>query len=211
MKQVHRIDDHRAVGRILAADDAELLDRPDRVVEQVRLPAGHVGRGPVAVDAAHRHAAARRGSEQHRLDQRRLRVVGVDHQRQTALRGRGIVHAEQLKEQTGMLPLSARPRGPCGVVPVGAAASPRQALCTTRVGALSRRGRRSNRPLFSHAAAPTGEPAPAEGRLSLRSSDRPASGSAADRPLRRRSSGRAAKARACLRVRCTGSSARSCS
>jgi hypothetical protein len=53
VKQVHRVDDHGAVGGVLAADDAELLERPDRVIEQVRLPAGHVGRGPVAVDAAH--------------------------------------------------------------------------------------------------------------------------------------------------------------
>src|SRR5690242_16623698 len=51
VEQVHRIDDHRRVGGVLALGVAELLDRLDRQGEQLVLPAAQVVVGPVAVGA----------------------------------------------------------------------------------------------------------------------------------------------------------------
>ena len=51
VEQVHRVDDQRGVGGVLAAGVGELLHRLDRVAQQLLLPAGEVRRGPVAVGA----------------------------------------------------------------------------------------------------------------------------------------------------------------
>ncbi len=57
IEQVHGVDDHCAIGRVLAGRIGELLDRLNRMFEQAFLPALQVGAGPVAVDALDaRHA-----------------------------------------------------------------------------------------------------------------------------------------------------------
>ena len=52
VKQVHRVDDHHHVGRVLALAVVELLHRADRVLVQHRLPALQPILLPVAVGAA---------------------------------------------------------------------------------------------------------------------------------------------------------------
>ena len=42
VEQVHRVDDQRGVGGVLAAGVGELLDRLDRVAQQLVLPADEV-------------------------------------------------------------------------------------------------------------------------------------------------------------------------
>jgi hypothetical protein len=82
MQQVHGVDDHRAVGRVLADGVAELLHGLDRVVQQHALPARQVRRGPVAVDPPDAgHPVLRHFGEQP-LDHRGPRVVGVDQHRE---------------------------------------------------------------------------------------------------------------------------------
>src|SRR5690606_30995461 len=75
--QVHRVDDQRAVGGVLAGGVVELLDRRDRVGEQAVLPAAKVARGPVAVGAAHAGVAALGDLRQQLRQARRVGVVGI--------------------------------------------------------------------------------------------------------------------------------------
>src|SRR6266536_1075793 len=49
VQQVHRVDDHRRVGGVLAGGVGELLDRLDGLGEQLVFPVFQAGVGPVAV------------------------------------------------------------------------------------------------------------------------------------------------------------------
>ena len=80
MEDVHGVDDHGAVGGVLADGIAELLDGLDGVVVESVLPARHVDRRPVAVDAADRHEAVLARLGQDLPDERGLGVVAVDEQ-----------------------------------------------------------------------------------------------------------------------------------
>ncbi|MNS76162.1 hypothetical protein D3C72_1097010 [compost metagenome] len=92
VQQVHGVDDHGAVGGVLAHGVAELLDRLDRVRQQSLLPSGQVGLGPVAVDALHGgHAVLGHFGQQAFHDGGR-RVVGVDQHSQGRALARGICH-----------------------------------------------------------------------------------------------------------------------
>jgi hypothetical protein len=57
VQQLHRVDDERAVGRVLAARVLELLHGPDGEFREMLFPGRELGRGPVAVSAAHRGVA----------------------------------------------------------------------------------------------------------------------------------------------------------
>ena len=52
IQQLHRIHRHGHVGSVFALGVIELLHRPQRVIEQLALPAAQVRLGPVAVNAA---------------------------------------------------------------------------------------------------------------------------------------------------------------
>jgi hypothetical protein len=78
VEQVHRVDDHRRVGGVLARRVGELLDGLDRLGEQVVLPALQVVAGPVAVRALDVGGAVLGDLGQQRLGDRGLGVVRVD-------------------------------------------------------------------------------------------------------------------------------------
>ncbi len=78
VEQVHRVDDQRAIGGVLAGRVAELLDGLHRVRQQLRLPLGQLRRRPVAVGAAHARRAVLRDLHQQALKMLGARVVGVD-------------------------------------------------------------------------------------------------------------------------------------
>src|SRR5690606_38018629 len=80
--QVHRVDDQRAVGGVLAGGVVELLDRRDRGGEQSVLPAAQVARGPVAVGAADAGVAVLGDLRQQVRQLGRVAVVGVDQDRE---------------------------------------------------------------------------------------------------------------------------------
>lgn len=100
VQDVHRVDDERGVGRVLARllaglvalDVTELLDGRDGVVEQLGAPLGRLRVGEVAVDAAvRRHAVAGNLVED---DGKVLGgdVVRVDEERETRLIVYFVVH-----------------------------------------------------------------------------------------------------------------------
>ena len=78
VQDIHGVDDHGAVGGVLADGVAELLDGLDGVRLQRILPAAHVGGGPVAVDAADGCQPVFADLCQHFIDQRRLGVIAID-------------------------------------------------------------------------------------------------------------------------------------
>src|SRR5690606_21518819 len=82
VQQVHRVDDQRRVGGVLAGGVGELLDRLDRQALQVLLPAPQVGRGPVAVCTLDRGGAVARNLGEEFGCDRCLRVVGIDQDRE---------------------------------------------------------------------------------------------------------------------------------
>ena len=51
IEDVHGVDDHSRIGGVLSGGIAVLLDGGDGVLQQDRLPGGHIGGGPVPVDA----------------------------------------------------------------------------------------------------------------------------------------------------------------
>ena len=51
VEDVHGVDDHGRVGGVLAGGVAVLLDGGDGVLQQDGFPGGHIGGGPVSVDA----------------------------------------------------------------------------------------------------------------------------------------------------------------
>src|SRR5690606_2177610 len=82
VQQIHGVDDHGAVGRVLAAGVGELLDRLQRVLQQAGLPFPQSRRGPVAVDALDAGDTETGHLRQQTLDDRRIGVVRVDQNRQ---------------------------------------------------------------------------------------------------------------------------------
>ena len=51
IEDVHGVDDHSRISGVLSGGIAVLLDGGDGVLQQDRLPGGHIGGGPVPVDA----------------------------------------------------------------------------------------------------------------------------------------------------------------
>ena len=78
VEQVHRVDDQRGVGGVLAHGVGELLDRLDRVAVELVLPADEVLRRPVAVGALDRRDAVARELLEDGGGVGGGRVVGVD-------------------------------------------------------------------------------------------------------------------------------------
>ena len=74
---VHRVDDHRAVGGVLADGVAELLDRLESVEVQRVFPRIHAVRRPVAVDAADGDLSVTTRLHEHLREQGGLRVIAV--------------------------------------------------------------------------------------------------------------------------------------
>ena len=82
VEQIHRVDDQRRVGGVLAARVRELLDRLDRMPEQLVLPARQLRRRPVAVRALDRRCPVLGDLRQQLGGQAGSRVVGVDQNRE---------------------------------------------------------------------------------------------------------------------------------
>ena len=82
IQQVHGIDDHRAVGRVLARSVAELLDRLDGMLQQHLLPLIQIGLRPVAVDPLDARHAKLRDLGQQTFNDGRMRVIRVDENRE---------------------------------------------------------------------------------------------------------------------------------
>ncbi|MOA23463.1 hypothetical protein D3C78_1440860 [compost metagenome] len=80
VEQLHRIDGHRHVGRVLALGIVELLHGAQRELQQPGLPALQGGLGPVAVGAADVDHAQRRQFGQDFVELVGGRVVRVDQQ-----------------------------------------------------------------------------------------------------------------------------------
>lgn len=91
VKQVHGVDDHRAVRGILTGCICELLDRLDGVFEQAFFPAIQIGFGPVAVDAFDAGNAVVSNLGKQTRDDLGRDIVPVDQQCQRS--GRLIGHA----------------------------------------------------------------------------------------------------------------------
>ena len=78
MKNVHRVDDHGAVGGVLADGVSELLDGLEGVEVERLFPGIHVGRRPIAVDSSDGDLSIAGSLHQHLRKQGRLSVVAVD-------------------------------------------------------------------------------------------------------------------------------------
>jgi hypothetical protein len=78
VQEVHRVDDQRAVRRVLARGVRELLDWLDSVALQHLLPGGAGRRREIAVDALHGRLAEASDLGQQTVDHGGLRVVGID-------------------------------------------------------------------------------------------------------------------------------------
>ena len=78
VQQIHRIDDHRAVCRVLPARVGELLHRLDRELVEDLFPLGAVGGSEIAVDPLHAAIAETGDFSQKTLDDRCLGIVGID-------------------------------------------------------------------------------------------------------------------------------------
>lgn len=57
IEQVHRVDDHGGIGRVLSGGVTVLLDGLDRMPQQYVLPLAVLGGGPVPVDALAEHGS----------------------------------------------------------------------------------------------------------------------------------------------------------
>src|SRR5271157_2354439 len=77
MQNVHRIDDHGAVGGVLADGVTELLDGLEGVEVQRLFPRVHVGRRPIAIDSSDSDLSITRRLHQHLRKQGWLGVVAV--------------------------------------------------------------------------------------------------------------------------------------
>ena len=77
VQNIHRVDDHRRVGGVLARGIAVLLDGRDGVFEQHPLPPSHGGLGPVAVDALDGGYTVFSDFVEHFLHMRVRHIVGV--------------------------------------------------------------------------------------------------------------------------------------
>lgn len=78
IKNIHRVDNHRRVGRVFTDRITELLNRLNRVDLERIFPAAHIRGRPVPVDAPNRDHSVFRRLRQDFIDERRLRVVAVD-------------------------------------------------------------------------------------------------------------------------------------
>ena len=78
VEQIHGVDDHGAVGRILTRGVGELLDRFDRVPVQDLVPRCAVGRGEIAIDSPDRRFTETGDFLEQTLDNPGLGVVRVD-------------------------------------------------------------------------------------------------------------------------------------
>ncbi len=78
MQDVHCVNDHRAVGGVLADGVAELLDGLEGVEVQRVFPRVHAVRRPIPVDAADGDLSVPTRLHQHLREQGRLRVVAVN-------------------------------------------------------------------------------------------------------------------------------------
>jgi len=92
IEQVHRIDDHRAVGGVLAHGVAELLHRLDGVMQEHFLPLAEVRRGPVPVDALDMRDPDLRHLGHQAVDDAWLGVVRVNQDREREIGGISIGH-----------------------------------------------------------------------------------------------------------------------
>ena len=86
VQQVHRVDDQRDVGRVLAGGVGELLLRQDGVPGQHLLPAGLLALGEVAVDAAQARLADLGHLLEEAVGDLGRGVVGVDQDGELAAR-----------------------------------------------------------------------------------------------------------------------------
>src|SRR4051812_9663653 len=96
VEKVHRVDDERRVGRVLAHRVGELLDRLDRVARQLRLPAGELLRRPVAVRTLDRRRAVPCQLGEHGLRVGAGDVVGIDEDGESS---GGLWHTPLLPQQ----------------------------------------------------------------------------------------------------------------
>ena len=121
VEQIHRVDDQRRIGRVLAGRVAELLDRLDRVRQQRFLPALELRAGPVAVDALDRRGAVLGDLGEQAVDDGGLRVVGVDENgerggtcghgvRHVGLGNRSVLLRASIPPSGAMIPPAMRPR-----------------------------------------------------------------------------------------------------
>ena len=101
IQDVHRVDDHRGVGGILAIRVAVLLHGNDRMVEQATLPARQSRTRPIAIDALVRRNARVGNLIEDYLDVLLANVVGIDQDGESQLGSRlkhlvlsGYSHAE---------------------------------------------------------------------------------------------------------------------
>ena len=78
IQDIHGIDDHRRIGRVLTVRVAVLLHRDDRIIQQATLPAREARTRPVAVDALVRRGAGVGDFLQNDLDVLLGDVVGID-------------------------------------------------------------------------------------------------------------------------------------
>lgn len=78
VQQVHRVDDHGGIGRVLALGVGELLDRLDRVVQERFLPSLEIRSRPVPICALDKCSAVLGDLSQKRACHLGRSVVGVD-------------------------------------------------------------------------------------------------------------------------------------
>lgn len=86
VQDVHRVDDHGAVCRILANGVTELLDWLEGVEIKCVLPRVHAVGRPVPVNTADSHLAVTTGLHKHLGKQTRLGIVAVDQHRNLVAR-----------------------------------------------------------------------------------------------------------------------------
>ena len=77
MQDIHRVDDHRAVGGVLAYGISELLNGLEGMIIQRFLPRVHIIGCPIPIDAADGHLSVAARLYEHLREQGRLSVVTV--------------------------------------------------------------------------------------------------------------------------------------
>ncbi len=87
IQQVHGVDNHGGVGRVLAVSIGKLLDRLDGLLEELILPPTQRSAGPVTVGALYAHNPISSDFREQRTDPGMLCVVRINEDRQLERRG----------------------------------------------------------------------------------------------------------------------------
>lgn len=98
VEDIHRIDDHGAVGCVLADRIAKLLDRLHGKAVECIFPTTHVRFRPIAINTTDGHGSIFTCLGDHQSQQRRLGVIAVDQHRHTLVAAENVGQEDALSK-----------------------------------------------------------------------------------------------------------------